>query len=309
MNAIEVKNLVKTYKFKGRCVEAVRSISFNIKKGEIFGLLGPNGAGKSTTINILSGILSKDSGQIKIFGKDPEVDREYVRNNMNVSSAYFGLSDILTVYQNLKVYAKLYNVKDYDKRISQLLDDFELGYLKDKKATTLSSGERTRLSLCKGFINNPKVLLLDECTVGLDPYMSEKTRQLIKKYQKENKASILFTSHYMPEVEKLCDRIAFMNHGNIVKIDKSENLKKTIRKQLIEMFFINPDKKLKNFFSEKNINAEFKGKNKVLFEVDTQGHDLFRIINSLFTRGYKLKDLKINRPTLDEIFIKITKGK
>ena len=117
MNAIEVKNLVKSYRFKGRHIEAVRNISFNIKKGEIFGLLGPNGAGKSTTINMLSGVLSKDSGEIKILGKDPETESENVRNSMNVASAYFGLSDILTIYQNLKIYAKLFNVKDYDKRI------------------------------------------------------------------------------------------------------------------------------------------------------------------------------------------------
>lgn len=307
MNAVEVKNLVKTYKFKGRYVEAVRNISFNIKKGEIFGLLGPNGAGKSTTINILSGVLSKDSGEIRILGKDPETENEYIRNNMNVSSAYFGLSDILTVYQNLKIYAKLFNVKNYEKQISHLLSNFELKHLKDKKVTTLSSGERTRLSLCKGFINNPKVLLLDECTVGLDPYMAEKTRQIIKDYQKEHKASILFTSHYMLEVEKLCNRIAFMNQGDIVKIDNSDNLKKIIRKQVVEMYFINPDLKLKKFFAEKKIDVRFKDNNKVFLEVDTRGHDLFRIMNSLFRRGYKLKDLKINRPTLDDIFIKITK--
>jgi len=307
MNAIEVKNLVKSYRFKGRYIEAVRNISFNIKKGEIFGLLGPNGAGKSTTINMLSGVLSKDSGEIKILGKDPETESEDVRNSMNVASAYFGLSDILTIYQNLKIYAKLFNVKDYDKRISGLLDNFELKNLRDKRVTTLSSGERTRLSLCKGFINTPKVLLLDECTVGLDPYMAEKTRQIIKDYQKEHNASILFTSHYMLEVERLCDRIAFMSQGKIARIDNAENLKKIIRKQSVEMYFINPDEKLREFFIEKKIDAQFRNDDSVLFEVDTRGHDLFRIMNSLFKRGYKLRDLKINRPTLDDIFIKITK--
>lgn len=309
MDSIVVKNLVKTYKSKGIVTEAVRGISFSIKKGEIFGLLGPNGAGKSTTINILSGVLSKDSGDIKILGKDPQLNHEYVKNQMNVSSAYFGLSDILTVYENLRVYAKLFNVKNPRKKILDLLEKFELTHLKDKRATTLSSGERTRLSLCKGFINNPKVLLLDECTVGLDPYMADKTRKIIREYQKKHNATILFTSHYMPEVENLCTRIAFMNKGRIIKIDSAKNLKKIIKRQSVEMVFINPDDKLKKFFISKKIDVQFKSKSKLLLEVDTEGHDLYRIINSLFSRGYKMKDLTIHKPTLEELFIKITKEK
>lgn len=308
MDPVIIKNLRKTYIYKKRCIDAVKGISFNIKKGEIFGLLGPNGAGKSTTINILSGALSKDSGTVKILGKDIEKDREYVRNNMNVSSAYFGLSDILTVYQNLKVYAKLYGIKNEKEKILELLKKFELIYLKDKRTNTLSSGERTRLSLCKGFINNPKVILLDECTVGLDPYIAEKTRQIIKDFQKENNSSILFTSHYMPEVEQLCKRIAFMNHGEIIHIDTSNKLKKIIQNQKVELKILNPNNKLKPFFTEKNINATFKGKSTIILEVNTTGHQLYKTINSLFQRGYKFSDLNIHRPTLDDIFIKITKG-
>src|SRR3989338_3718761 len=117
MNPIEVSNLVKTFKEKGRAITAVDDISFSVKKGEIFGLLGPNGAGKSTTINMLTGLLEKDSGNIKILGFEPEKNWEYVKNNSNVATAYSWLSDVLTIKQNLRVYAKIYGVKNTEKRI------------------------------------------------------------------------------------------------------------------------------------------------------------------------------------------------
>ena len=165
MNYIEVRNLVKTFWERKKKVVAVNDISFNVKKGEIFGLLGPNGAGKSTTINILTGLLEKDSGDVKILGYAPESNWEYVKNNSNVATAYFPLSDILTVRQNLKVYAKLYGVKNHEKRIDELLRIFEIENKSGRKFITLSSGEKTRVVLCKGLINSPKVLFLDECTV------------------------------------------------------------------------------------------------------------------------------------------------
>lgn len=305
MNTIIVKNLVKNY---GK-IKALKGVSFSIKEGEFFGLLGPNGAGKTTVINILAGLLEKDSGEVSILGKNPLIESEFIKNKMNVASAYFGLSDILTVKQNLRVYAKLYHVKNVEERINLLLKQLELTKLANTQTIRLSSGELTRVSICKGLINEPEILLLDECTVGLDPHIAEKTRKFIQDYQKDKKATILFTSHYMYEVEELCKRIAFLSEGKLLNIDTANNLKKMIKKQTVEFDFIKTNKGLTKFFKEKNIDVIFTKGNTVVFEVSASDDKLYRTMNSLFKRGFKVKDMRINRPTLNDIFIKIARGK
>ena len=226
--AIEVKNLKKSY---GK-TEALRGISFDVKEGEIFVLLGPNGAGKTTAIDILAGLLTKDSGEAKILGKEPEEAKQ----EMNIVSSYSWLSGIMTVYENLKVYGMLYGVNDLDNKINMLMDLFEISSLKNIRYHKLSVGQQTRVNLCKGLINNPKVLLLDECTVGLDPHLADKTRKIIKSLKKDT--AILFTSHNMQEVEQLCDRIAFLQNGNIIWTGTAKKLKEIHKKKTLEEVFI-----------------------------------------------------------------------
>ena len=225
---IEVKNLKKSY---GK-TEALRGISFDVKQGEIFGLLGPNGAGKTTAIDILAGLLTKDSGEVRILGKVPEE----IRQEMNIVSSYSWLSGIMSVYENLKVYGILYGVEDLDNKINKLMNLFEISNLKKIRYHRLSAGQQTRVNLCKGLINNPKVLLLDECTVGLDPHLADKTRKIIKSLKKDT--AILFTSHNMQEVEQLCDRIAFLQQGKIVWTGTSKKLKEIHKKKTLEEVFI-----------------------------------------------------------------------
>lgn len=307
MYDIEVKNLKKTFHSGKKKVIAVNNISFKVKKGEIFGLLGANGAGKTTTINMLTGLLKEDKGEIKILGHNPEEKWEEVKNNINVSTAYFPLSDVLTVRQNLRIFAKIYNVKNGEKKIDELLEKFELTKLANRKVIELSSGEMTRTVLCKGLINDPKVLFLDECTVGLDPDIAEKTRTIIKNYQKENNCTILFTSHYMYEVEELCDRIAFMDKGKIIKISTAKRLKKTIKKHTVELTVKENLPKLKKFLANKNIDILFAKNNTIIFEVSCKKDKIYRILNRIFTKGFMLSDLHIKKPTLDDIFIKIAR--
>lgn len=309
MDYIEVSNLVKTFKEKGKIIKAVNGISFSAKKGEILGLLGANGAGKSTTINILTGLLEKDSGSVKILGFEPEKNWEYVKNNTNVATAYSWLSDVLTIRQNLKVYAKLYGIKDYNKKIDELLEMFELQDIADRKVIRLSSGENTRVVLCKGLINNPKVLFLDECTVGLDPDIADKTRSIIKNYQEENKCTILFTSHYMYEVEQLCDRIAFMSSGEIIKIDTSSNLKKLIKRHTVEIAVKKGFNLLKEFLKTEGVDIIFAKDNNVIFEVSTENDKMYKVISKIFHKGFLLSNLHVKGPTLDDIFIKISRRK
>ena len=309
MNYIEVRNLVKTFKERGKTLTAVDGISFSAKKGEIFGLLGPNGAGKSTTINILTGLLEKDSGTIKLLGFEPEKNWEYVKNHCNVATAYSWLSDVLTIRQNLKVYARLYGVKNHEQKINELLELFELKEIADRKVVRLSSGENTRTVLCKGLINDPKVLFLDECTVGLDPDIADKTRTLIKDYQKKNDCTILFTSHYMYEVEQLCDRIAFMSEGKIVRIDTSDNLKRMIKKRTVEIAVKKDVGALKNFLKTEGVDVWFGKGNNLRFEVTTEKDKMYKVISKIFHQGFMLSNLHIQGPTLDDIFIKISRKK
>ena len=225
---IEVKNLKKSY---GK-TEALKGISFDIKEGEIFGLLGPNGAGKTTAIDILAGLLTKNSGEVKILGKEPEE----VKQEMNIVSSYSWLSSIMNVYENLKVYGMLYGVEDLNNKINELLELFEITNLKRVRYHKLSAGQQTRVNLCKGLINNPKVLLLDECAVGLDPHLADKTRKIIKSLKKGT--AILFTSHNMNEVEQLCDIIAFLQQGKIIWTGTSKKLKEIHKKKTLEEVFI-----------------------------------------------------------------------
>lgn len=209
---LEVKNLVKDFgSFK-----AVDDISFEVLEGEVTGFLGPNGAGKSTTINCLLGVVEKDSGQIKMFGKDVSKHRVEVMKNVNYCSAEYVLPWNLTLYENLLVYAKFYEVRDAKGRIEEVLSQFELLESKNKSIRSLSLGQRARANLCKALISKPKLLLLDEPMASMDPDVVDKGIKLIKQIQKKEKMTILYTSHNMWEIEQVANDVIFVNHGKII---------------------------------------------------------------------------------------------
>ena len=306
MKALEVIGLSKTYKNKGKKFEAVKGIDFSIEEGEIFGFLGPNGAGKTTTINMIIGILKKDKGSIKILGKEFDENKEEIKNIINVASAYHNLTDVLSVRENLNVYAKLYNVKNPGEKIDHLLKQFELTQLKNKAVSHLSSGEKTRVALCESLINDPKILLLDECTVGLDPDIAEKTRSYLKKYCKENKTTVLFTSHYMFEVEELCNRIAFIKKGKIIRTDTAKNLKNMIKTQIIELTIKEKKDKVTELLKTKNLNI-IKENPTIIFEIDSNKHNVSKLIAEIIENEVEIEDMHIKKPSLSDIFIKISR--
>lgn len=209
---LEVKNLSK--KFDD--FVAVDNISFGLEEGQILGFLGPNGAGKSTTINCLLGVVEKDGGEIRMFGKDLVKHRTEIMKYVNFCSAEYVLPWNLTLYENLLVYAKFYEVEDARKRIEDVLGEFELTESKNKIIRSLSLGQRTRANLCKALINKPKLLLLDEPMASMDPDVVDKGIRLIKKIQKEEKMTILYTSHNMWEIEQVANDVIFVNHGKII---------------------------------------------------------------------------------------------
>ena len=295
--AVEVSNLKKRY----GSFEALKGISFKVRKNEIFGFLGPNGAGKTTAINILGGLLTKDLGRIRILGKNPDD----VRPRVNIATAYSWMSGILKVHENLRIFAKLYNVPKPEERINYLIDTFGLRSLRNKKSYSLSSGEATRLNICKGLINNPEVLLLDEATVGLDPDIANKTRIIIKNMQKKEKTSILFTSHIMHEVEHLCNRIAFLSHGEIIKIGTATTLKKLIDKQIVRIEFIPGKININKILSKLDVDVLNLTKNRVSIGIRHKKHKLHELLHPILKSGIKIKDLHIRKPNLDDVFIKI----
>jgi ABC-2 type transport system ATP-binding protein len=212
--AIDIQNLTK--RFGG--VAAVDGLSFSVAPGEVFGLLGPNGAGKTTTIQLLLGLTTPTSGGIRILDLTMPKDRLAILQRVNFSSAYISLPSNLTVRQNLRVFAGLYGIRGQAARtrIGELLALFEIEASADKVTGALSSGQLTRVNLCKAFLNAPEVLFLDEPTASLDPDIADKVRNALQKLQRERKVTIVYTSHNMREVEVLCDRVLFLSRGRAV---------------------------------------------------------------------------------------------
>jgi len=209
---LEVKNLGKKF----GDFTAIDDISFSVEEGQILGFLGPNGAGKSTTIYCILGLIIPDQGRINVFGKDVIKNRSEIFKEVNYASSDFYLPWNLSVWENLYVYAKLYEVPEARKRINELLDIFEMSHLKDKATRDLSTGQRARTSLCKALLNKPRLLLLDEPMASMDPDVVDKGINLLKQVQKEESMTILYTSHNMWEIEEIAGDVIFVSHGKII---------------------------------------------------------------------------------------------
>ena len=195
---------------------AVADVSLQVRPGEIVGLLGANGAGKTTTIQVLLGLTTPTSGRVRIFGQDMQRDRVAILQRCNFTSAYTALPANLKVRENLKVFAKLYQVRDFPAKLATLLELFEIAHLKDKVTGHLSSGESTRVNLCKSLLNDPELLLLDEPTASLDPNIADKVRKILRRIQRERRITMIYTSHNMRDVEEVCDRVLFLHKGRVI---------------------------------------------------------------------------------------------
>lgn len=216
MPIIRVSNLTKIFTSQGKTVKAVDRVSFSIDQGEIVGLLGPNGAGKTTTIQMMLGLLEPTAGKVEIFGKEISTDREAILRQVNFSSAYVQMPYNLTVREVLTVFAHLYEVGDVRGKVNELLTLFELSDIAQSIVGKLSSGQQTRLNLAKAFLNDPKILFLDEPTASLDPLVARKVRSVLANLHKKHQLTIVYTSHNMAEVRQMVDRIIFLHRGRIV---------------------------------------------------------------------------------------------
>jgi ABC-2 type transport system ATP-binding protein len=293
---VDVKNLTKRF----GTFTAVHNISFSIKEGEIVGLLGPNGAGKTTTIAMMLGIITPTSGSIAVFGLPFAENRESILKLMNYSSAYTRAPWRLKVWEHLYVFALMYEIPDAKKKIAEVLQIFHLTKQKDVLTGDLSSGNMARLNLCKAFINQPRVVLLDEPTSSLDPDVADQVRQFIKLSRSSYKTTILITSHNMAEIEELCDRVIFMNHGKIIAEDTPEGLSKKIKKTRVRFMMKDGTKRTKKFAEEAGFTVEEKDRYLVV-ELDEE--DVAYLLAGLAGQGVSYDQISIDKPTLNDYFI------
>ena len=307
MYSIETKSLTKSF---GDLV-AVNDISFSVEKGEIFGFLGPNGAGKSTTMMIFTTLLKPTNGNALVGGFDVLKNPKQVRENIGFVQQETTVDEYLSGRENLLLQAKLNHIpkNEINQRIDEVLDLIELSDKQDEAVVTYSGGMRKRLDIAGGLLHHPRVLFLDEPTVGLDIQTRRKIWQYIKKIHTQFDMTIFLTTHYMEEADSLCDRIGIIDHGKIQVIDTPKNMKNDLGNEIISLV-IESNSSYDSFLLElkkiefiKKINED--DSKLTLFtsngtEVIPQ---IFQISSEL---GIKIKSISLTQPTLDDVFISYT---
>jgi len=303
MAVLQVKNLTKRF----GAFTAVDSISFELREGEVLGLLGPNGAGKTTTIQILLGITTPNSGEIRYFEKDFSQNRQDCLQMINYTSAFNTLQSRTTVWENLLVFANLYLIDEPKKKIMELVEYFEIKDLLDSQYKYLSSGEKTRVNFIKALLNDPKIILMDEPTASLDPDIADKTLSLIEQIKKNKKISILYTSHNMNEIDRICDRVIFLSQGKIVAEDTPLNLTKKIETTTLRLTFDKGKKIIEKYLIANKQEFEFSKDNIVI--IKTKEKLVPKLIFGISSEGIWMTDIEIQKPTLEDVFLQISRNK
>ena len=298
---LEVKDLRKAY---GEMM-AVDGISFAVKRGEIVGFLGPNGAGKTTTIQMLLGITTATSGTIRYFGKDFSKHREECLQRINTTSAFNTLMGRISVWENLVVFAELYQVKNSREKIKLLLSQLEAEEVTERLYKDLSSGQKTRVNLVKSLLNDPEILLMDEPTASLDPDIADKTLSLIEKLRTERNLSILYTSHNMNEIDRVCDRVIFLDHGKVVAEDTPKNLTKLVSGATLRVVFDKKTEALEKYLAEKVLSHTFP--EHATIEVRALERDIPGILFELSNTGIWIEDIEVVKPTLEDVFLQFAR--
>lgn len=304
-NIVTIDNLVKRYKEK----IAVDNFSLHVKEGEILGLLGPNGSGKTTTINCLLSLLSYDKGEIKIFGKSMASDAYDIKSMIGVVPQNIAVMDTLTVYENIDFFCGLY-IKDKNLRkeyVSEALEFTGLTEYKKYKPKKLSGGLLRRLNIALGIAHKPKLIIFDEPTVAVDPQSRNAILEGIKKMNR-NGATIIYTSHYMEEVEEICSRIVIMDHGKNVANGSSSELKNLLKvSESIIIGIPNKDDKIISGIKEINHVHDVKFKDNELY-INFEGgeHNLVHVLEFLNEHNIPFGHVTSKQPTLNDVFLEIT---
>ncbi|HWD75517.1 MAG TPA: ATP-binding cassette domain-containing protein [Solirubrobacteraceae bacterium] len=297
--AIVVRDLVKTFDQ----VQAVRGVTFEVATGEVFGFLGPNGAGKTTTINMLCTLAKPTAGEARVAGHDAVTERDDVRRNIGLVFQDPTLDGYLTAEQNLRLHAELYGVQSdlVMPRMQQVMEMVGLWERRDHVVGTFSGGMRRRLEIARGLMHSPRVLFLDEPTIGLDPQTRRSIWSYIRELKEREEITIFMTTHYMDEAE-WCDRIAIMDHGEIVALDSPETLKAGVGKDRVVIHTDDNDAAIAALRETFEIEAGV-SEGAVTFGVDSGEEFVPRLFAEL---GIPIRAVSVSRPTLDDVFMSYT---
>lgn len=293
---VRARHLTKAFNHR----KAVDDISFDIWPGEVVGFLGPNGAGKTTTIRMLLDILKPTAGELTIFGlayleRKPEILRQ-----MNASSGTLTLPGKLTVIENLRVFSDFYGIASPEKRVQEVLDRFDLAALKNLSLYSLSTGQQVRVSLAKAFLNRPRLLLLDEPTASLDPDVADRVRSSLIQAVKDEEITVFLTSHNMGEVEKVCSRVLFLNHGTIQAEGTPRELARRVKRWTVNLKTKRPLHELPkiNLPKEADITVD---QHDLIAEMDRTHVGPF--LTELVKQGIEIESVSIREPTLEDFFV------
>jgi len=297
-DVIKVEGLVKKFEK----LTAVDGISFQIKQGEVFGLLGPNGAGKTTMLHMLATLLKPTEGTAVVNGFDIKKQPNKVRESIGMVFQDPSSDDILTGYENLKLHALMYGVSSElrEKKINEVLELVDLTDRKNDLVKKYSGGMRRRLEIARGLLHGPKILFLDEPTLGLDPQTREHMWNYIEKLVKEQNVTIIITTHYMEEADRLCDRIAIIDYGKVVVMDSPEKLKKALGGDIIKISMKNPDvEKVKKLDFVKNSKVV---DGSLVLTVTDAGKNIQHILKTVGD----VDSVEMRSPTLNDVFLHYT---
>ena len=305
--AIAVEKIVKRY----GDFEAVKGVDFSVAEGEIFGLLGPNGAGKSTLIRMMTTLIPVTSGRAMIAGYDVARDPDAVRRMIGVIPQALTSDNDLTVEENLNIYAKLYSVPRAEriKNVAQVLEAVDLTKWRDAQTKTLSGGMRRRLESARGLVHNPRIFFLDEPTTGLDPVSRIAVWEMLNNLKKTRNLTMLITTHYMEEADRLCDRIAIVDHGTLVALGTPVELKQSVPgSNVVEVQFAresdNWPERLRTLSGVTDVQAQSAGVYRVLTSNGSQTTtELVAMASSL---GETLASLSVQNTSLDDVFVHYT---
>lgn len=304
-NAVEVRNLEKVYRASGGGEEkrALKSVSLDIPRGSFFGLLGPNGAGKSTLINILAGLVNKTSGEARIWGYDTENEMRAARRSIGVVPQELNLDPFFTPRELLDLQAGLYGVPKRERRTEEILGAVGLLDKADAYARTLSGGMRRRLLVAKALVHNPPVLVLDEPTAGVDVELRRQLWQYVRQLN-ETGTTVLLTTHYLEEAEELCDRIAIINHGNVVACDSTRNLMQRLDSKRVHVTLRDEidaiPEELKRFDVTLSEGRELE------FQYKPSQTRSGEIVDAVRDAGLRFAEISTKEPELEDVFVQLT---
>lgn len=305
MASVLVENLKK--EFNG--TKAVDGISFEVKEGELFGLLGPNGAGKTTTLNILATLLKPTAGRAFVNGFDVQKEKDKVRKSIGMVFQEPALDKYLTGKENLEFHGMMYGLKRRQAREKAIeaLRIVELEEFSDKLVQTFSGGMKRRLEIARAIVHEPKILILDEPTLGLDTQTRRKIWDYIKMLNKKRKVTIIFTTHYMDEADFLADRVAIIDFGKIVALDTPENLKNILGGDVISVEVDNP-KNAEKIFANLSWARKVSRENTTFHLQVEKGEEKIPLLIKIDEEnaGFKIKSINLRKPTLEDVFLHFT---